>query len=198
MGITSRPESSEADARRATRPVHDALRDWLSPVDIGFGTPQRSFKKDRTQTAVSRELRTSDLLKAFLPSDRSIKKGLIYDRYGHVSYEVDCALCVPQHPSCRTPTRDLILAEGVHAAVEVKPDVRFLGKGGELPRSLGQAASVKSLVRSIEFALRKTPSWPAEAHRIPYIIFAKRVADFRKTVEFMEREKTRPQSMGPT
>ncbi len=119
-----------------------------------------------------------------------MKKGPIYDKTGATSAEVDCAICIPEHPPCQTPSRDLILAEGVYAAIEVKPDISSLTSDSEFGRSLKQARTVKLLKRVIDFAFGRRPgSWPVEAERIPYIVFAKNVPDLKRVAEFMDRTK---------
>lgn len=173
----------------ANRPIHDALREFLSEIDISFGPTLPSFKRDRFKTATGRERSIAEFLESYLPMDWSVKKGPIYDNYGGVSAEVDCTVCVPQHPPCRTPNRDVILAEGVQSAVEVKPDIRSLTTGGEFARSLHQAMTVKRLQRQVAY-FSKQPNWPKEAYRIPYVVFAREMSDLEKTADFMNDQKT--------
>src|SRR5690606_23181630 len=67
------------------------------------------------------------------------------------SNEIDCVLLAPNHPVLTTPIREVIVAEGVHAAIELKPDISNLSKksGTEIKRSLDQIKSVKNLEREI-------------------------------------------------
>lgn len=174
----------------AIRPIHDALRESVANFDICFKPTLPSFRRDRTQTAGAREQSVTGFLESYFPPNWSVKKGPIYDNHGNVSAEVDCALCVPEHPPCSTPNRDLILAEGVYAAIEVKPDIRSLTDESEFARSLKQAFSIKRLKRVIRLASPgNRKSWPDEMHRIPYIIFAERISDLKKSAEFLNSQK---------
>ncbi len=186
-------ESNVVVGEKKNRPVYDALKESLGKIDITFEETPPSFKKDTQQTASCREQSVADFLKSYFPSDWSVKKGPIYDIEGNISNEVDCAICVSQHPPCRTPNRELILAEGVHSAIEVKPDISSLGNDKcEFARSLKQAVSVKRLKRTMTLInLHTRKSWPSEMHRIPYIVFSKKMSDFAKYIQFMldQREK---------
>jgi hypothetical protein len=89
-----------------------------------------------------------------------------------------------------SPTRQLILAEGVHAAVEVKPDLSSLGNKSEFWRVLDQCLTVKKLQRTI--SIEPTPTnklWPVEIHRIPYIVFGKKIAPLDKAISFVDTYK---------
>lgn len=171
-------------------PIHEALREYLDFIRLKFAPTRPAFRRDRAKTATSREKTVEQFLQAFLPIGWSVKKGLIYDKHGNVSAEVDCAICVPQHPPCHTPQRDLILAEGVHAAVEVKPTIRSLGDKGEFARVLRQARTVKLLQRQLRLVKADAKSFRSEeAHRIPYVVFADKVADLEKSAEFMDKQR---------
>jgi hypothetical protein len=82
----------------------------------------------------------------------------------------------PEHPYIinRREKFKIILADGVDAAIEVKPDV---SKTGELNRGLEQGLSVKELRRARTSILLKD-RYPQEvvehSLRIPYFIFAMR------------------------
>lgn len=174
------------------RVIHDALRESLMGIDITFGPTLPSFKRDRVQTANSREHSVTEFLESYFPKDWTLKKGPIYDVNGNASAEVDCAICIPQHPDCRTPSRDIILADGVYAAIEVKPDIRTLTDNSELARSLKQALSVKQVQRTIKplaVFKEKLESKPPEFHRIPYIVFCRDVSTAERTVEFVDQAK---------
>ena len=51
----------------------------------------------------------------------------------------------------------------------MKPNLQ----GGELTRARKQCLSVKRLQRVIEFSGARKSVWPPEAHRIPFVLFAK-------------------------
>ena len=174
------------------RVIHDALRESIAGIELTFGPTLPSFKRDRFQTSSGREQSVAQFLESYFPSDWSVKKGPIFDIEGNASAEVDCVLCIPQHPPCRTPNRDIILADGVYAAVEVKPDITTLTENGELARSLKQANSVKQIKRKIKVSKvfsSHLESKPPEFHRIPYVVFSKDVSDPFKTVEFLDKMK---------
>jgi len=79
-----------------------------------------------------------------------VKKGPIYSLASQSS-EIDCVLLAPNHPKLTTPIREVIIAEGVHAAVELKPDISNLSDadGTEIKRALKQIQSVKKLERKV-------------------------------------------------
>jgi len=171
------------------RPIYDALKESLAGLEITFGETLPSFKRDIAKTATGRETSVVGFLESYFPSDWSVKKGPIYDQHGNVSREVDCAICVPQHPPCRTPRRDLILAEGVHSAVEVKPDISSLGEKGEFERSLRQCYSVKLLKRELNLVIKPMKPLPEGSHRIPYVVFADKISDLKSSARFMDEQK---------
>jgi hypothetical protein len=79
---------------------------------------------------------------------------------------------------------------GVHAAVEVKPDLTSLGKQSEFRRVLDQCFAVKQLRRTIPLQdTARQSSWPVEVHRIPYVIFSKKIAKLDKAITFIDDYK---------
>ena len=172
------------------RPIIDALKESLEGLEISFSPTKPSFKRDRIKTSNVREKSVSAFLESYFPRDWSVKKGPIFDNHGNVSSEVDCALCISQHPPCQTPKRDLILAEGVYAGIEVKPNIKSLGKKSEFARALDQGFTVKNLKRDIVSVARVVrEEWPEEAKRIPYIIFAKEISDLEGSVKFIQEKQ---------
>lgn len=172
----------------ATSPVLDAIRESLKEIHIIFEDTPDAFKGDKAQTAKSRETTVTGFLRSYLPSNWSVKKGPIYDTGGNVSREVDCAICIPEHPPCKTPNRDLILAEGVHVAVEVKPDITSLGLKSEIARSLEQCISVKALKREMVI-VSGLKDYPTVVRKIPYAIFSGKIASLERTAEFVVKYK---------
>jgi hypothetical protein len=66
---------------------------------------------------------------------------------------------------------ELLFAEGIDAAIEVKPDI---SSSAELSRGLKQGLSVKALRRTTEPTMNLIP-WSLErSRRVPYIMFAMR------------------------
>lgn len=131
----------------------------------GRGTPQEiaDFRENAVQEFVAR----------FFPFPHKVTKGKIRDSFGLVSDSIDCVICNPNHPYTVDSRGKftLLLAEGVDAAVEVKPD---LGTTSELHRGLEQGLSVKALKRATSPTNMRMPWVVERAHRIPFAIFAMR------------------------
>jgi hypothetical protein len=104
----------------------------------GRGTPQ--------DIATFRETALQGILRNYFPFPFRVAKGGIVDSYGRKSASVDCILVNPLHPYTidRRENFKLIFAEGVNAAVEVKPDI---SQKDELYRGLEQGLTVKALRR---------------------------------------------------
>jgi len=75
-----------------------------------------------------------------------------------------------------------MLAEGVHAAIEVKPDISTLTENSEFHRALKQMASVKKLKRQIQFM--PTGYIPPD-HSIPSIIFSNKSRSLNDMTNYM-------------
>lgn len=161
--------------------ILDAIRENLRKIQIVFEPTETSFKADTKQTGDAKELTVRYFLESFFPSTYKVRKGLIYSQEG-VSREIDCVLLAPNHPPLVTPVREVIIAEGVHAAIEVKPDISTLSGGSEFYRGLMQVQSVKRLKR--EIAHLPTNEFPAE-HEIPCAIFSGKSRPLKETVDFM-------------
>lgn len=161
--------------------VLDAIRENLRKIKIVFEPTEVSFKADTKQTGDAKELTVKQFLESFFPISYKVRKGLIYSQKGH-SREIDCVLLAPNHPPLVTPVRELILAEGVHAAIEVKPDISTLTEGSEFYRGLMQAQSVKRLKR--EVAYLPTNELPAD-NQIPCAIFSAKSRPCHEMIEFM-------------
>lgn len=120
-----------------------------------------------------REHALQDFLKRFFPFPHRLTKGKIRDSFGQVSASIDCVVCAPNHPHTIDSHGKftLLFAEGVDAAIEVKPDI---ANHAELERALEQGLSVKALRRAITPGTREF-HWGAErAKRVPYVVFAMR------------------------
>jgi hypothetical protein len=136
----------------------------------GQGTPQ--------EVSDRREIALTKFLKKFFPFPYRIAKGNIRDSYGLSSMSIDCVLLNPSHPYTTSDKINfsVILADGVDAAIEVKPK---LNSDKEIERSLNQIASVKRLTRKRTSVLnlkvlgkQHSPETLANAKKIPSIIFA--------------------------
>jgi hypothetical protein len=80
-------------------------------------------------------------LESIFPSSYRIKKGPIYN-LNNFSQEIDCVILSPNHSPMQTPKREVILAEGVFAAIEIKPDISTLTDDSEFNRGLMQIKSI--------------------------------------------------------
>jgi hypothetical protein len=164
--------------------VMGAILENLKRVNIVFDTTNKYFVKDTGQTGKGKELTVKEFIESFLPFSYNIQKGKIYDIQNE-SREIDCVILAPNHPRLYTPTRTIILSEGVYAAIEVKPDIKVLTKKSEFYRALMQIKSVKELKREIPFH-KKLGDIPSDMHLIPCIIFSKTSQDSSLTVKFMK------------
>lgn len=149
------------------------------------------FKKDRTNTGDSKELTVSQFIERYLPSDYKVKKGIIYSLDSQ-SNNIDCVVLAPNHPALNTPVREVILAEGVYAAIEVKPDITVLTDKGEFNRGLSQIRSVKNLSREPDIwdlnQLTNKPKKSSYYKKIPSIIFSHKSAEPKKTIDFIKKK----------
>ena len=98
-----------------------------------------------------RENALQSFLQNYFPFPYRIAKGGIRDSRGNKSDSIDCILVNPFHPYT-IDSRDkfkIILADGVDAAVEVKPDI---SRKTELIRGLEQGLTVKALLPVLPFS----------------------------------------------
>lgn len=165
--------------------VLGAIIENLKQIEITFDTTLEPFKKDTKQTGDSREITVKQFLESFFPLTYKVKKGPIYSLDSN-SQEIDCVILAPNHPPLITPKREVILSEGVYAAVEVKPDIRTLTTNSELYRALVQVQSVKKLKRTLPILFTEGDV-PEEFHRIPCIIFSKYSRNALDTIDFMKQ-----------
>jgi hypothetical protein len=120
-----------------------------------------------------RENALQSFLQNYFPFPYRIAKGGILDSRGNKSDSIDCILVNPFHPYT-IDTRDkfkIILADGVDAAIEVKPDI---SRKAELIRGLKQGPTVKALRRTRTPLLKiSNPSEEMVEYslRTPYVIF---------------------------
>lgn len=161
--------------------VLDAIRENLRKIQIVFEPTESSFKTDTKQTGDAKELTVRQFLESFFPATYRVRRGLIYSLDGS-SREIDCVLLAPNHPPLVTPVREVIVAEGVHAAIEVKPDISTLSPNSEFYRGLMQVQSVKRLKR--EVAHLPTNELPPD-HKIPCAIFSAKSRPHHEIVNFM-------------
>ena len=172
-------------------PVFDAVKENLQQIKIVFSPTPEAFRPDRKQTGDSRETSVSEFLQRFFPSSYAIKKKPIYSKDA-CSCEIDCVILSEIHPPLGSMKRTVIIAEGVFAAVEVKPDISTLTKKSEFYRALQQVQTVKRIDRLWKkgFAdsrkMPKEPSMLADFSKIPTFIFCEKSRPLEDTLKFME------------
>ena len=119
--------------------ILDAIEENLQGIRITFEPTLPSFTKDTKGTADAKEVSVIEFFKHYFLTNYNVKKGKIYS-YQSESNEIDCVILAPNHPPLITPKREIILAEGVYAAVEVKPNISTLTEKSEFSiQSLGCA-----------------------------------------------------------
>jgi hypothetical protein len=132
----------------------------------GRGTPQ--------EISEFRENALQDFLTNYFPYPYRIAKGGILDHTNERSASIDCIVINPEHPYTidRRQKFKVILADGVDAAIEVKPDI---SQSSELYRGLEQGLSVKRLRRAkspIILENKRSQEVIEFSLRVPFFIFA--------------------------
>lgn len=122
--------------------VIGSILENLRSIKIIFEPTEAIFRGDRTNTGDSKEYSVKEFVESYLTADFKVKKGKIYS-LDQESANIDCVVLAPNHPRLITPKREVILAEGVFCAIEVKPDIKSLSAKSEFNRSLDQIKSVK-------------------------------------------------------
>jgi hypothetical protein len=134
-----------------------------------------AFKNDKENTGDAREYTIKQFVEAYFPENFFIRKGKIFSM-NETSSSIDCVVLFPNHPRLITPKRQVIIAEGVFAAIELKPDISTLTEESELHRGLLQIQSVKKIDRKIGINVmaRLAQEWKYnESHeKIPCVIFS--------------------------
>lgn len=172
--------------------VYGSILENLKVVEIIYEDTVDVFKKDRTNTSDSKEVTVNEFVQSYLPSDYQIKtRSKIYSRTQETS-NIDCIVLSPHHPKLITPKREVVIAEGVFAAIEVKPDIRTLTEKGEFYKALNQIKSVKNIIRDVQrldlSQLLKEKKPPVYFDKIPSVIFSSKSSDLEKTISFMIKQ----------
>lgn len=165
-------------------PVLGSIIENLRSIEIIYEPTVPVFNEDKSPTGDSKEYSVKEFIQSYLTNEYRVLKGIIFALQGK-SANIDNVVLAPNHPRLITPKRQLILAEGVFCAVEVKPDITSLGKKSEFERALKQMKSVKSLNREIKrpnLEILGKPRKPAYFDKIPAIIFSNKSADFMKII----------------
>lgn len=139
--------------------------------NIGSGTPQ--------EISDYRENSFSSFLERFFPFPYRIAKGNIWDSNGGKSSSIDSIVLNPVHPYTIDSQNKfrVILADGVDAAIELKPDI---SSKVEMERALRQIQSVKKLRRArppVFYASAKTEKLLTHICQIPSFIFSTKAHD---------------------
>jgi hypothetical protein len=169
--------------------VHGSIIENLKQIEIIYEETIDAFKKDRTNTGDSKEVTVSQFIASYLSNDYQVKStSKIYSRTQETN-NIDCVVLSPNHPRLITPKREVILAEGVFAAIEVKPDISTLTEKSEFQRGLNQIKSVKNIIRDVDRLeltgfLGEEPT-PKYYDKIPGVIFSSKSTELRKTVDYI-------------
>ena len=172
--------------------VHGSILENLRYIKIIHEETVEVFKGDRTNTGDSKELTLNQFVESYLPYDYQVKeKSKIYSKEEETN-NIDCVILSPNHPRLITPIRSVILAEGVYAAIEVKPNISTLTEKSEFYRSLKQIKSVKKIKRSTE----KIEMWnldgserpPSYFDKIPAVIFSSKSTSLEKIIGFISKK----------
>lgn len=132
-----------------------------------------------------RENVLKNFLCRYFPFPHRIAKGNVIDSSGNESDSIDCILVNPAHPHTIDSQNKftVILADGVDAAIELKPDLQ---DRSELKRGIEQIASLKRCVRANSPVIFKSqaPGHLVEhAKRIPAFLFTSKVkSDVHSTI----------------
>lgn len=177
-------------------PIIDALFEYIDDFNLKFADTKETFKSARLATSDRKEEIVKEFFSSFFPKGYDISRGEIFD-YDNISNSIDCVIKTPDHPKLKTPMRpEIILAEGVYAAIEVKPDISTLTDKSEFNRSLKQCKSVKKLSRNIEMPKLDKLDKNQNYKKIPFVIFSKKANDIEKTLEYViskiESNKLKP------
>ncbi|MBC8487006.1 MAG: hypothetical protein H8D45_13340 [Bacteroidetes bacterium] len=164
----------------------------LRAISIVLEKTPESFTTDRIQTGNGREFTIQEFISRYFPSTYFVKKGLIYSLTSQSS-EIDCVLLAPNHPILTTPIREVIIAEGVHAAIELKPDISNLSKADstEIKRALKQIQSVKKLQRKVtrlNFSFKGKQAQNPYFDKIPTFLFSFKSKPPKEIITFLVQQ----------
>lgn len=166
--------------------VIGTLLENLDFIEIIFKPTHEPFQNDKGNTGDAKEYTVQDFISSYLTNEYRIQKGCIYNKTSH-SNNIDCVILAPNHPKLTTPKRSVILAEGVYAAVEIKPDIY---DKNEFSRGLEQIKSIKALERKTYVPeltnLFGTEPTPEFAKKIPCILFSNKSLKPQDTVDFLK------------
>lgn len=164
----------------------------LDLIEIVYEETVEAFKGDKSKTSDSKEVTISQFVGSYLTPEYQVKsQSKIYSKTQETN-NIDCVVLAPNHPRLITPKREVILAEGVYFAIEVKPDISTLTDKSEFYRGLLQIKSIKNINREIESLdlskLMKRPPLPKYFDKIPAIIFSSKSSTLKNTVDFISKK----------
>ncbi len=166
-------------------PILDAIIEYIEDFNLKFAETKDTFKKARLATSDRKEQCVAEFFSNMLPNGYCIKRGEIFN-YNSLSNSIDCVILTPNHPKLKTPMRpEIIIAEGVHAAIEVKPDISTLTTKGEFYRGLKQSDSVKKLKRNLSILQIDKIDSEGLYKKIPFILFSHKSKDVEETLNFI-------------
>lgn len=152
------------------------LQDYARELNEQFNRASKTGKGAPSEVADRRENAVRHLLQRLFPYPYFVVKGQISDAGGATSHSIDAIIVNPAHP--RTIDSEgkfeLIFADGVDCAIEVKPD---LSRKAELRRGLEQLQSVKQRRRTKSPLLlpsERTQEELSHSLRIPTWLFSTR------------------------
>lgn len=156
-------------------PVIASLEENLRNIRVVAEPTVAGFTTDKGNTGDFREVTVQQFISCYLTSDYQIKKGSVFSK-NETSNNIDCVVLFPNHPRLNTPVREVIIAEGVYAAIEIKPDIATLTESSEFHRGLLQIQSVKKIERKrVQLNLKVLGGRSKQSEyfdRIPGIIFS--------------------------
>lgn len=151
--------------------LFELLREDAVELEAKFRKASIEGRGTSQEIADFREHAVQDFVERFFSYPHRITKGKIRDSFGSISDSIDCIVCNPNHPHTVDTHGKfrLLFAEGIDAAIEVKPDIRA---HSELKRGLEQGLSVKALRRALPPTLMRGGWIFDRAHFVPFVIFA--------------------------
>ena len=155
----------------ATDDLYALLREDSSELESRFRRASIQGRGTSQEIADFRENALQSFVSRFFPFPHRITKGKIRDSFGSLSDSIDCIICNPNHPYTVDAQQKftLLFAEGIDAAIEVKPDI---AQSSELKRALQQGLSVKALLRTSQPTLMLMPWNVDRSKRVPFGVFA--------------------------
>lgn len=175
----------ETNSSKEFNPIMEAIYEYIDDFNLKFDKTKETFRKARLSTSDRKENIVKDFFSSFFPTSYSISRGEIFD-YNIVSNSIDCVIKTPDHPNLKTPLRpEIILADGVYAAIEVKPDISVLTDKGELVRGLKQCQSVKQLKRTFSSSNLEKMDIIESYKKIPFVLFSDKAKDVESTLTFI-------------